>query len=249
MIFDLDDLFLAVSISAAALLYSSVGHGGASGYLAVMALAGLAPEVMKPAALLLNIFVSTIAMARFYRAGSFSWDIFWPFALTSVPFAFLGGTMSLPGHVYKQIVGIVLVISAYLLFRYTQRETHVDDKKKIRTPTALSIGAGIGLLSGMTGVGGGIFLSPLLLFFRWAGPRESAGISSAFILVNSAAGILGHGSRMSILPDAVSLWAPAAVAGGILGSWLGSRKFSNMTIRRLLAVVLAFAGIKFILGG
>jgi len=239
-----DIVFLSALIFVAALLYSSVGHGGASGYLAAMALFGLAPAVMKPTALSLNIFVAAIATIRFHRAKCFSWSIFFPFAVTSIPLAFLGGALSLPNPVYRQIVGIVLLFAAFQLFRYTQRATKIT-AKAIPFFRAVLLGAGIGLLSGLTGVGGGIFLSPLLLFTGWADARQTAGVSAAFILVNSTAGILGHLSGVKSLPDAIPFLACAAVLGGIIGSGLGSRQFSNMTIRRLLALVLVVAGLKF----
>jgi uncharacterized membrane protein YfcA len=239
-----DSVFLAALIFVAALLYSSVGHGGASGYLVALALFGLAPEVMKPTALALNIFVATIATIRFYRVRCFSWSIFCPFAITSIPLAFLGGALSLPNPVYKQLVGIVLLFAAFQLFRYAQRATEIT-ARSIPFFGAASLGAGIGLLSGLTGVGGGIFLSPLLLFAGWADARQTAGVSAVFILVNSTAGILGHLSSVKSLPDALPFLASAAVLGGIIGSGMGSRQFSNMTLRRLLAVVLVIAGLKF----
>lgn len=240
-----DTWFLVVLIFTAALLYSSVGHGGASGYLAAMAFVGLAPGLMKPAALALNVLVALIAVVRFYRAKCFSWPVFLPFAAASIPFAFLGGTLSLPGELYRPVIGLVLLFAAFQLFLYTNRTAHIDIRT-VPIPAAVCWGGGIGLLSGLTGVGGGIFLSPLLLFMGWAGPREAAGVSAAFILVNSVAGILGYYSKMHLLPHTIIIWAVAAVAGGIIGSGLGSRHFSNMTLRRLLASVVAVAGLKFI---
>lgn len=240
-----DVVLLSALIFCAALLYSAVGHGGASGYLAAMALVGLAPVVMRPTALWLNIFVAAIATARFYRAECFSWSVFLPFAVVSIPFAFLGGTLFLPNPAYRDIVGIVLVCAALLLFRSTLRVT-VPSPKSVPILPALLLGAGIGLLSGLTGVGGGIFLSPLLLFMGWTDAREAAGVSAAFILVNSIAGLLGHSAHAGSLPDAIPFLVCAAVLGGMIGSGLGSRRFSSMTLRRLLASVLVIAGLKFI---
>jgi hypothetical protein len=227
----------------AALLYASVGHAGASGYLAAMALFGLAPEVMKPTALVLNILVASIATLKFYRAKCFSWPIFWPLALTSVPFSFIGGTLSLPGGVYKPIVGVVLLYAAVRmwLMKPTEGPTAI---KPMPLWAALSTGAVIGLLSGLTGVGGGIFLSPLLLFLSWADTRQTSGVSAAFILVNSVAGLLGHLSSLTLLPDAIPIWTIAAGVGGWIGAEYGSRRFGNPTIRRLLAAVLVIAGLK-----
>jgi len=237
------ELSLITCIFAAALLYSSVGHAGASGYLAAMAIFGVAPESMRPAALVLNILVATIATVRFYRAGCFSWSIFWPFALASVPFAFLGGALTLPGTIYKQVVGLVLLFAAYRLFR----DCVADVTKRIPAALGLLSGAGIGLLSGLTGTGGGIFLSPLLLFMGWAETKESAGVSAAFILVNSIAGIIGLFTKPVVLPNMLAYWAIAALGGGLLGSELGSKRLGNPTLRRLLAVVLVIAGIKLML--
>ena len=242
---DADSLFLTLLIFAAALLYSSVGHGGASGYLAAMALFGLAPEAMKPAALILNIIVSAIATLRFYRAGCFSWPLFWPFALSSIPLAFIGGALTLPSHFYKPLVGLVLLFAAYRLFRYTS--ILATAARPLSLPIAIGSGAGIGLLSGLTGVGGGIFLSPLLMFLRWTDARHTAGVAAPFILANSIAGLAGHLSAVKYVPHDVSWWALAALLGGLIGASLGSRYFANLVIRRLLALVLVVAGLKMIL--
>jgi uncharacterized membrane protein YfcA len=239
-----DIILLSVLIFAAGLLYSSVGHAGASGYLAAMALFGLAPQVMKPAALVLNILVAIIAAVQFYRAGRFSWSIFLPFAVTSIPFAFVGGTLTLPGSLYKQVVGIVLLFAAYRFFRYRQAAIE-DAVRQLSLPAALLSGAGIGLLSGAVGVGGGIFLSPLLLFMGWAGTKQTAGVSAAFILVNSIAGIAGYSASVRFLPDDIEILAFAAVLGGAIGSYMGSRRFANPALYSLLAVVLVIAGLKF----
>jgi uncharacterized membrane protein YfcA len=238
-------ILLSILIFTVGLLYSSVGHAGASGYLAAMALFGLAPDVMKPTALILNIIVATIATLQFYRAGYFSWSIFWPFAIGSIPFAFVGGALSIPGSVYNQVLGLVLLFAAYRLFLYRHlANTYVV--KQVPVILAILFGAGFGLLSGAVGVGGGIFLSPILLFMGWARTKETAGVSAPFILVNSIAGIAGHLASVKFLPDTVYLWAFPAILGGIIGSSLGSRKFVNTTMYRLLAAVLFIAGIKLI---
>jgi len=241
-----DIIFLSILIFAAGLLYSSVGHAGASGYLAAMALFGLAPEVMKPTALTLNILVATIATFQFYRSGFFSWDKFWPFAVSSIPFAFIGGAMSLQSNTYKQIVGLVLLFAACHFFRQRRTEiTHMS--KPVPVPLAMISGAGIGLLSGTVGVGGGIFLTPLILLMGWAGTKQTAAVSAAFILLNSIAGLAGHMISVKSLPSEIYFWAFAAMLGGIIGSGFGSRRFSNATLYSLLAVVLVIAGVKFIL--
>ena len=235
---------LAVGIFAAAVLYSSVGHAGASGYLAAMALFGVAPEVMKPTALTLNIAVALITTVRFYRAGHFSGALSWPFIAASVPLAFVGGAITLPGVLYRCLVGLVLLFAAYRLFWYREEER---ERSRPHLLVALGWGAGLGFVSGLTGVGGGIFLSPLLLFMGWASFREAAGASALFILLNSAAGLAGHLSSVQSLPPAALVWAVTAVLGGLIGSEMGVRRMAEVTLRRLLGVVLVIAGLKLIL--
>lgn len=237
---------LALLILAAAMLYSSVGHGGASGYLAAMALFGVAPAVMKPTALTLNILVGTIATVKFYRAGCFSWRLLLPFAAASVPFAFIGGYVTLPGHWYKTVVGVILLFAAYRLFRAARKAMTQAEVKVIPLWAALLSGAVIGLLSGLTGTGGGIFLSPLVLLMGWAETRQAAGLSAAFILVNSIAGLLGNISSVGMLPGSILVFAPAAIIGGYIGAEYGSKRIAGANLRRLLAVVLIIAGLKLI---
>ena len=242
----------AAALFAVAVLYSSVGHAGASGYLAVLALTGLAPEAMKPTALVLNLVVATVGAIQFTRAGHFSWRTFWPFALASIPAAYVGGAMKLPVSSYKAIVGIVLLLSAVRLL-WTARQASAEreavaDSVAPPVGAALPIGAGLGFLSGLTGVGGGIFLSPVLLFLGWASTKRTAAVSVWFILVNSASGLLGHLASVQSVPAAVSLWAPAVLVGGLIGSTLGSRVLPGPAIRRLLAVVLVLAGYKLLTG-
>lgn len=235
---------LTLLIFAAAVLYSSVGHAGASGYLAAMALFGVAPEIMKPTALTLNIAVALITTVRFYRAGHFSWPLSWPFIASSVPMAFIGGRIMLPGMAYRVLVGLILLFAAYRLFWYGDKEKAPTEPHPL---AAVIAGAVLGFISGLTGVGGGIFLSPLLLFMGWADFKTSAGTSSAFILLNSLAGLLGHISSVQALPPAALVWAIAAVAGGIVGSDVGVRRLGEVTLRRALGVVLVIAGVKLML--
>lgn len=236
-------LAIAALIFVVALLYSTVGHAGASGYLAAMALFGISPFVMKPTALSLNILVAVVGTVRFYRAGFFSWRTFWPFALTSIPASYIGGSLTLPVPIYKSIVGIVLLYSAVRLFFSA---AHADKKATRTAPIvlALIIGAAIGLLSGLTGVGGGIFLSPILLLMHWAKAKETSGVAVAFILVNSIAGLLGHASSVSVVPRTIVYWAPAALIGGWIGTELGTRVLPVAGVRRWLSVVLLLAGLK-----
>jgi uncharacterized membrane protein YfcA len=244
-----DILLLSLLILLAAALYSSVGHGGASGYLAAMALFGLAPAVMRPTALCLNLLVSSLATLRFHRAGHFRWRTFWPFALTSVPLAFLGGALTLPATIYKQLVGVVLLFAAVRLFLSTLDRGATKETRETRDAPlvpAMLLGAGVGLLSGLTGVGGGIFLSPLLLLAGWADARRTAAVSAAFILVNSAAGLLGNPAGLRSVSAALPYFALAALAGGIAGTEFGSRRLPPQWIRRLLAAVLVVAGLKMI---
>jgi uncharacterized protein len=239
-------LVLGLLIFAAALLYASVGHAGASGYLAAMALFGLAPTVMKPTALTLNILVTVIATSKFYRAGAFSRSLFWPLALASVPFAFIGGLLTLPGHYYKPLVGTVLLYAAWRAFHTANQAESREIAAPPRAVLGLA-GAGLGLLSGLTGVGGGIFLSPLLLFNGWAKTRVVSGVAAAFILVNSIAGMLGLLAGDLTLPRELPGWAAAAVLGGYLGAEFGSKRIGSLAIQRLLAVVLVVAGLKMLL--
>jgi uncharacterized membrane protein YfcA len=238
-------IFLAALIFVAAILYSSVGHGGASGYLAAMALFSMAPLEMKPAALTLNILVASIAVTKYLKAGRFTWPIFWPFALSSIPFAYLGGLLLLPSIYYKPIVGVVLIYAAFHLMKDA---TKLDFKIKTPLmPVILISGAGLGFLSGLVGIGGGIFLSPLLIMFQWEEVKKVSGIAAAFILVNSIAGLLGFiSSNTPQLPEGLPIWAIAAVIGGYIGAEYGSKRFANPTIRRLLSLVLLVAGVKMI---
>ena len=236
---DIQLAVVALAVAVIAFLYSSVGHAGASGYIAVMTLFGFAATVIKPTALALNILVASIGTFQFWRAGHFSWSLFWPFALFSVPAAFFGGYMRTSPGVFKWLIGGVLLFSAARLF-FRQREP--DAVKPPARAVAFGVGATIGLLSGLTGTGGGIFLTPLLLFRNWANARPAAAISALFILVNSMAGLVGFVSSGKRVPSVAWLLAVAAVAGGTLGSHLGSTRFPVRTIYLLLALVLLIAG-------
>lgn len=240
-----EEVILTVFILLAAMLYAAVGHAGASGYLAAMALADVSPAVMKPAALSLNILVALIATTRYYRVGAFSWPLFWPLVLTSIPFAFIGGSVTLDAEIYKPLVGIVLVYAACRAFLGAEARSILVARPP-HNALLMAVGAALGLLSGLTGVGGGIFLSPLLLFLRWAPIRVISGTAAAFILVNSIAGLLGVISRVPELPMVLPYWAIAAVVGGFVGAEYGSRRLASPVIQKLLALVLIIAGIKMI---
>jgi hypothetical protein len=238
------DFLILLGLALAAFLYASVGHGGASGYLAVMSFAGLAPATMKPAALALNVVVAGIGSWKYLRAGAFDWKVFWPFAVVSIPMAYVGGALHVPAGVFKPLVGVALLFAAWRML-LSSRRTEVA-RRELKLLPALIAGAGIGLLSGMTGVGGGIFLSPLILLMGWAGTRETSGIAALFILVNSLAGLAGHGD-LSALPANFPLWALVVGLLGWLGAEFGSRRLRLPLIRNLLAVVLALAGVKMVL--
>ncbi len=234
---------LLAFIAFAATLYSSVGHGGASGYLAAMALFGVTPLVMKPAALAMNIVVAGLVFYRLWRAGHFDARLFWPFALGSIPLAFVGGALTLPGGAYKILVAMALLVAASrLLWKAQDHEASALPNIWI----ALAGGAGLGFLSGLTGVGGGIFLSPLLLLLRWANMRTTAAVSAAFILVNSIAGLAGHASVTVQWPTQLPLLMLAALAGAVIGSELAVRRLAPVTLRRVLGVVLVIAAAKMI---
>ena len=246
MILDLESFLLPLLLFLIAMLYSSVGHAGASGYLAVKAIIGIQPEIMRPSALALNILVATIATYKFYRVGSFSRGLFLPLIITSIPMAYLGGRLVLPEEFYKPVVGIILLFAAWRLFRTGRNGSDYE----VQTPSMLLLllfGGVLGLLSGLTGVGGGIFLSPLLLVFRWAPLKAISGVAAAFILVNSIAGILGVISNETTIQPTLFIWAFAVILGGLIGSEYGSKHFGNHTISILLALVLLIGGIKMIL--
>lgn len=237
-------VFICIAIAIVAFLYSSVGHAGASGYIAVMTLFGLLPTVIKPAALVLNILVACLTSYQFWRAGFFSWRLFWPFAVLAFPLAFVGGYVNLPTKVFKVLVGLVLLYSAMRFFLQPQNEDEINPPDNA---LAIPIGAGLGLLSGLTGTGGGIFLSPLLIFKRWATTKTAAAVSAVFILINSISGLLGNISSTKQLPWLALPLAMAAVTGGAIGSYFGSHNFSSEHIKKILAVVLTIAGLKLIL--
>lgn len=229
-----------------ALLYSTVGHAGASGYLAVMAWLSFAPEEIRPTSLVLNCVVAAIASYRFISKGYFDFKTFLPFALAALPLAFLGGMITLPPWIFKLVAGIFLLVSAVLLMlkEYLPQAETAD--RKLPLAWGLLIGAGIGLLSGLVGVGGGIFLTPVLLLGNWADVRRTAGISALFILVNSLAGLGGQFLTHQPLNANLPWWILAVTIGGMIGSHLGAVKLNRKLIMAFLFLVLASAGIKFL---
>jgi len=227
---------------AVAFLYASVGHGGASGYLALMAIFNVSAEIMKPTALLLNLFVSMVAFIQFYRGRHFIATIFWPLALASVPFAFAGGMVHIDGSVYKKILGVLLIIPVirFLFFSNIQ----IDVYKKPSIWLSVVIGAVIGFLSGLIGIGGGIILSPVLLLLKWTDMKQAAAISALFIFVNSASGLAGQFTKgIAFKPD-MWIYVLIAFAGGMCGAYFGSLKFNQTILKNILAIVLLLAAYK-----
>ena len=234
-------LFL-VALFLVAFLYASVGHGGASGYLALMAIFSIAPEQMKPTALLLNLFVSSVAFFQFYRGGFFKWSAFWPFAITSIPLSFLGGRITIDSLEYKRILGLLLLIPVFKFLFFANADP--KDIKPANFTISLLIGAVIGFLSGMIGIGGGIILSPVLLLLRWADQKQAAAISALFIFVNSLAGLIGQLSKGIHFSNEMISYVLVAFCGGLLGAYLGSLRFPQTVLKNILACVLAAASYK-----
>jgi uncharacterized protein len=225
-----------------AFLYASVGHGGASGYLALMAIYGMAPETMKPTALLLNLFVSLTSFVQFYRGKHFRWKIFFPLAMASVPLSFVGGMITLEGTIYKKMLGLLLIVPIIRFFFFK----NIQPKEIVKSNTWLSLAIGglIGLLSGMIGIGGGILLSPVLLLLKWTDQKQTAAISALFIFVNSLAGLAGQFTKGVQFNADMYLYVMIAFAGGLGGAYFGSLRFNQNILKRILAVILTLAAYK-----
>jgi len=233
---------LLILLPIVAFLYASVGHGGASGYLALMSIFAFPISVMKPTALVLNILVSAIAFYFYFREKQFDWKLFYPFALTSIPFSFIGALLDIQTKYYKLILATVLIVAVLrLLGVFGKEKTEV---KPIDIPFALSIGALIGFLSGLIGIGGGILLSPVLLLMGWANVKQAAAVSALFIFVNSVAGLFGFLTSGGTLTSSSTLLIALVAAGGIFGAYYGSKKFNTLTLRNILAFVLGIAILK-----
>jgi uncharacterized protein len=239
-------IWFSLAIFLAAAIYSSVGHGGASAYLALMALFAVAPDAMRPSALVLNICVTLIGAIRYIRSGQFQVQVFWPFAITAVPLAFLAGRIKLPPEVYEPILGVALLLAgARLIWR------QLDSLKSIKAPKlifALPSGAALGVLAGLTGTGGGIFLSPLLVFMGWASARNATGIAALFILVNSIAGLAGRLSVVSHLPPDLPILVGVVALGALIGTQLNLKHLSTPALLRGLGIVLLIAATPLLTG-
>lgn len=233
-------LLLSLAIAIAAALYSSVGHGGASAYIALMALSGLAPEEVRPAALVLNILVAGLGAWRYLRAGRFDWRVFWPFALAAIPAAFFAGRVEVPEHIYRPLLAAALALAALRYLLWPQ----IDAVKPSKPPSpviALPTGAALGALAGLTGIGGGVYLSPLLVFAGWADPQRATGIAACFIVVNSFAGLAGRMSSLALVPAYLPWFAIAALAGALIGTTWSLLGLDKKGVLRVLGVVLAIA--------
>jgi uncharacterized protein len=239
------EIALAALMFLGAVLYTSVGHAGASVYLALMALFGVPHLVMRPTALALNIIVASFTSWRYIRAGLFRLRTLWPFLAGAVPMAFVGGYAQLPGEVYRPLVGVILLLGAARLLWPSPLKSETDWRDP-PVPLAVLAGGGIGLLSGLTGTGGGIFLSPLLLFMAWSQTRTASGIAAVFILCNSTAGLLGNYASVQDLPPNLALYAGAVLLGAAVGTTLGIKRFAPAGIMKALAIVLIIAGLKLI---
>jgi len=243
------EALLPLAFFAVALLYSSVGHAGATGYLALMALVGLAPEVMRPTALVLNLAVASIAVVRFARAGHLPWHLLPPLLAASIPAVLVTGALSIPDQIYRPLLALVLLAAAIRLAAGARADTSNERATHPpRTATSLVVGGAIGLLAGTTGTGGGVFLTPLVIARRWSSTRAAAGLSASFILANSLAGIAARPAALTLLPDTLPMALLCAAAGGLLGSELGARRVRLITLRRMLAAVMAIAAVRLLTG-
>ena len=237
-------VFLAM-LPIVAFMYASVGHGGASGYLALMALFSFPPEVMKPTALLLNLFVAAIAFFHYWRAGYFNKKLFLSFAIASIPMAFLGGQLEIDASLYKRILGVLLIFAILRMLNVFGGQK--DNLQPVKIWQALIIGGAIGFFSGLIGIGGGIILSPVILLMHWGRMKEVAAVSALFIWVNSASAMAGQISSGVVLEPQAFILVGIAVIGGFLGAYYGSKKFNNKFLRYLLALVLILASLKLFL--
>ena len=245
-LFEIDNVWIFLMIlPIVAFMYAAVGHGGASGYLALMALFGFAPEVMKPTALILNLFVAAIAFIHYAKSGYFNKKLFLSFAIISVPFAFLGGMIEIDASLYKKILGVLLIFAILKMLNVFGKET--EETKEIKVWQGLIVGGSIGFFSGLTGIGGGIILTPIILLMKWGKMKEAAAVSALFIWVNSAAGLGGQLSSGVNIDSQTILLVGIAVVGGFLGGYLGSKKFDNKVLRYMLALVLLIACVKLLL--
>ena len=243
----MNDILLGAAFFAVAVLYASVGHAGASGYIASMALLGFAPEAVRPTALALNLLVGGIGLFRWWRGGHVHWRNVLPFVIASAPAAFFAAQVQLAKENYSLLLGVILLVAALGVFRGAQRAELIDAEvagRKVPWPTGLLVGAAIGVLSGLTGTGGAIFLTPLLLFARWMPTRDASGTSVAFVWINSLTGLAGLLQASGTLPRALPAWLAIVAIGALLGSQLGLRWLPVKGLRYALSLVLLVAAAK-----
>lgn len=245
-LFEIDYIWIFLLIlPVVAFMYAAVGHGGASGYLALMALFSFAPDTMKPTALLLNLFVAAISFIHYAKSGYFNKKLFLSFAIASIPLAFVGGLIEVDASIYKKVLAILLIFAILKMLNVFGKES--DTIKDVKVWQGLSIGGIIGFFSGLIGIGGGIILSPVILLMKWGKMKEAAAVSALFIWVNSAAAMGGQLSIGVKIDAQAFLLVAIAVIGGFLGGYLGSKKFNNQGLRYMLAIVLFIASIKLFL--
>jgi uncharacterized membrane protein YfcA len=240
--FTLIDFGIALCLFMGAVLYTSVGHGGASAYIAIMSLFGVPATSIKPTALSLNILVSSFTSVQFIRAKLYDLKLVMPLLIGAIPAAFLGGWIHLPSHIYKPIVGVILLISAYRFLTVTAQQERPP--RPYNRYIAIGVGAIIGLLSGLTGTGGGIFLSPLILFAGWTTVKGASGTAAIFIFFNSLFGLLGNLSSVNQIPSVLPLYITFVLAGALIGTRFGIHYFAHTGVKRLLGAVLLIAGLK-----
>ena len=243
MIFDIENIILFLLIlPIVSFFYASVGHGGASGYLALMALFSVTPELMKPTALLLNLFVAGIAFYYYYKEGYFNMKLFLYFAIASIPMSFLGGFIEVDASIYKKVLALFLIFAVLKMLNVFGKDT--IKIKDIKLWQGFLVGGAIGFFSGLIGIGGGIILSPIIILLHWGKMKEAAAVSALFIWVNSAAGLIGQFSSGVVLEEGAFIMVAIALIGGILGGYLGSKKINNQSLRYILSFVLIIASIK-----
>jgi len=239
-------IIVSVLVFIVAALYSSVGHGGASGYLAVLSLFAIPPAIMGSTALTLNVLVAGVALFSYVRAGHLSWQLAWPFTVLSIPAAFVGGLIQVSEKTYFLLLALALVVAAYRLAMGAVASVEETEFKRVKLSVSLPTGGAIGLLSGIVGVGGGIFLSPVMILFRWADTKKTSAVAALFIVVNSLAGLAGRLAKGELSIGGFVPLIAVAFLGGLLGSHFGANRFSGVVLRRLLAVVLMIAALKMI---
>lgn len=240
-------IIISILVFLVAVLYSSVGHGGASGYLAVLSLFAVAPAIMGSTALMLNVLVAGVALVAYVKAGHLSMKLAWPFLALSIPAAFLGGFIHISDKAYFVLLALALLVAAFRLAMNASAKDDAGESARVSIPVSLGVGAGIGFLSGIVGVGGGIFLSPIMIIFKWANTKRTSAVAALFIVVNSIAGLAGRFLKGNFIGGEFLPLIAVAFLGGLLGSYFGANRFSGIVLRRILSIVLLIAATKLVL--